>query len=435
MSLIETSQELTSQSPNKKRILIPLFNRATYARVSVLISELEKSEELQPVLLLSGSLCEEAYGNAQEYIKKDHTKCEVHAHRLQVHGESDLQSTQAQAEILSVVSRVVAEVKPELVIVIGDRFETLPAAMAASMQHVPLAHIQGGEVTGNIDEKVRHAVTKLADYHFTSTKLAKSYIECMGEIRGRIYHVGCPSFDLIRQAKIKRRRPREKYLIGMIHPDTEDQGNFAKGVELLVERAFNFAAHEGYRVYWYYPNNDPGTNTVSRVLDEWISREPVFFLKAPNKEPVEFLYHLAGCRFAFGNSSALIREASFLGVPTINVGARQSIRERSWNVVDCDFVGYQLDNAFKKYDSLLKRRNGYERSFLYGNGFTARRISRVLHTFERFTLKPCLQYPFLYQYKGEHFGEHRFHTHKKRPRSRRAEWNEGPKVQAVSTSP
>ena len=178
------------------------------------------------------------------------------------------------------LSNIIRKKKPDLVVAIADRYENLSVAIAASYMNIPVAHIQGGETTGSIDEKVRHAITKMSDIHFVSTKRAKNFVKNMGEVGSAVFLTGCPSIDL---AKIKDYSlpqnffnntgsganfyTNENYILVVQHPVTTEFNDANKQIDQTIEAIKNFHAKTKYKVIWLWPNIDAGSDTFSRSLN------------------------------------------------------------------------------------------------------------------------------------------------------------------------
>jgi UDP-hydrolysing UDP-N-acetyl-D-glucosamine 2-epimerase len=397
-----------------KHLCLFIFNRASYSRCKLVIERVSRSQYFKLTVVLSNALLKEEYGNAQSYIRSTHDAVNFISLDLDDTETTVLGMAKASAQILDKAATLLHELKPDACIVVADRFETLPAAMAASYQNIPLVHIQGGEITGNIDEKVRHAVTKLSDYHMTATALSKDYVIAMGEHTNRVHNVGCPSLDVMYSGKIKRNRLKERYIICIFHPETENIEEAYSQTEILLNSVADFCRRNRARCYWFWPNPDPGRENIIKLIEAAHKEFPAIFIKAINKEPEAFLTQLSGARFIIGNSSCLIREASYLGVPAINVGDRQRLRERSWNVVDVGYDEEKLKDTMVEQDNVGR----YGKSFLYGSGKASFTILERLKNCE-FTLKPSLQYPMRMPFKERHLGEFRFNEHKQGAQKKR----------------
>jgi UDP-hydrolysing UDP-N-acetyl-D-glucosamine 2-epimerase len=411
MSVDHLSQFYKSLPPRK--ICLCVFNRATYGRTKVLIEELGKRENISLTVVLSSSLLWKEFGDAgRAYIRKDSSRVAYELLDIPRAEQSHLGSIKEAAQIADRFGDYFSRHEFDAVVVVADRYETLPAALACAYLNIPLVHIQGGEITGNIDDKVRHSVSMLADYHFVATENAKTYLLALGQERDRIFNTGCPSIDLVRVARARRFRPKERYVLAIFHPETERAEEAFEQTKTVLEATLEYCAKYSAKCYWFYPNPDPGREAITRYLDEAIQAYGPYFVKAVNEEPEDFLRRLAGARYIIGNSSCGIRESSYIGVPAINVGARQRVRERSWNVID---TGYDKDAILKAIEEshVIER---HLPSRLYGTGYASREIADYLSRID-FTLKGPLTYPTQFQYREKHFGESRFHDHKK-PRTR-----------------
>lgn len=396
------------QERPKKKFCLAVFNRATYSRCKSLIKRIAAHPDMHITVALSNSLLMKEYGNAQEYIKSENKNVQFDLVEIQNNGSTHAGVARTAADIGLRFAEYFAARTFDAVILVADRYETLPCAIAASYQNIPIIHIQGGEVTGNIDEKIRHAVSKMADYHFVATDLAKDYLREMGEDYKRVFNPGCPSIDVIRQAHVKRWYPKEKYILSIFHPETERPDEAFEQTEVVLRSVIDYCGKYGARCYWYWPNPDPGREEIIKLVERAHIEHKAFLVKAVNKPPESFLTQLAGAKLIIGNSSCGIRECSYLGVPAINVGARQNLRERSWNVID---VGFNQDQIFQAMEeqSRVKR---YNRSYLYGDGRAAEYIINQFDKIDAFTLKGSLPYPLYPKYVKRHTGEERFAEHK-----------------------
>jgi UDP-hydrolysing UDP-N-acetyl-D-glucosamine 2-epimerase len=277
--------------------------------------------------------------------------------------------------------------KPDVVVSVADRYETIATAIAASYLNIPVAHVQGGEVTGSIDEKVRHAVTKLSNLHFVSNDRAAERVLRMGEPAESVYVTGCPSVDLAariaaepksgfdpfaRYAGVGRGfNPQDGYLVVMQHPVTTEYEDAHDQIQETLAAVEKMA----YPTFWFWPNVDAGSDRISKVLRQYREKHDapwLYFFK--NFSPEDFLRLLIGCRCLVGNSSVGVRETSFLGVPVVNIGNRQDGRDRGPNILDVGYERRAIVEAIRRHLS-----NGrYSRSTLYGDGRAGDRIADLL---------------------------------------------------------
>jgi UDP-hydrolysing UDP-N-acetyl-D-glucosamine 2-epimerase len=253
--------------------------------------------------------------------------------------------------------------------------------------NIPLVHMQGGEITGSIDEKVRHAVTKLADYHLTCTDLAAERVRRMGEVPEHVYVTGCPSIDIaadvLRSPKLDF-DPFAKYggvgapvnlengyVVVLQHPVTTEYENSRRHI---TETLYAVKAAE-LPTLWFWPNVDAGSDGTSKGIRAFRELEkPTNFHFFKNMEGADFLKLLVNSKAIVGNSSVAIRECSFLGVPAVNIGTRQEGRERGPNVIDVAYDRNEILVAIRRHIHSGKR----ERSTIYGDGGAGGRIADLL---------------------------------------------------------
>ncbi len=305
------------------------------------------------------------------------------------------------------LSTVFDSLSPDIVVTVADRYETMATAISAAYMNIPLAHIQGGEVTGNIDEKVRHAITKLADYHFVASEGARERVIKMGEDPEFVFNTGCPSidiaagvledFDLDIDADIDADfdvdvdtdidigfDPYEKYggvgakpdyrrgyIVLMQHPVTTEYRESRRHIEETLYAVKDI----GLPVFCFWPNVDAGADGTSNGIRAFREKYQVpHFHFFKNMEPVDFLRLLYHSKCLVGNSSVGIRECAYMAVPVVNIGSRQNRRDRGHNVLD---VGYNRHEIRKAILSWM--RNGKPiMSEVYGGGNAGQNIAKCL---------------------------------------------------------
>jgi UDP-hydrolysing UDP-N-acetyl-D-glucosamine 2-epimerase len=254
--------------------------------------------------------------------------------------------------------------------------------------NIPLVHMQGGEVTGSIDEKVRHAVTKLADYHFTCTDIAAERVRKMGEDPTAVFVTGCPSIDLAAEVSSNPKLDFEPfmkyggvgapvdladgYLVVLQHPVTTE---YEDSRQHILETLYAVKDVD-IPTLWFWPNVDAGSDGTSKGI-RWFREEekPSKFHFFKNMEPTDFLRLVYNSNAIVGNSSVAIRECSFLGAPAVNIGTRQSGRERGANVIDVDYNRNQIRDAIRAHLHDAKKKP----SQIYGDGSAGPRIAELLH--------------------------------------------------------
>ncbi|MDC3156522.1 UDP-N-acetylglucosamine 2-epimerase [Pelagibacteraceae bacterium] len=369
-----------------KKVCVVITARTSYTKMKTILQELTKIKEINLKIICAASAVSENYGNIENQIIKDDLKIDYKIHSL-LDDKSLNSSTKSVALGIIQFADIFFQMKPDMVLIMADRYEIISPVISASYQNIPIAHIQGGEISGNIDEKVRHAVTKFSDYHFPSTKKAYNNLIKMGEDKNKIFYTGCPSIDIAKKInKVKKfnfdiykkyrgvgdifKFQPKSYLIIMYHPDTNELENIEKSTKDLIE----LIKFLNLNVYWFWPNADAGSNKISKIIRrkrEASSLSKIHFFK--NMEPEDFLVLLNNSIGIIGNSSAGVRESSYFGTPSINIGNRQIGREKNQNVLDIKI----LNN--KKF-SLIKRhlKKNFKSSYLYGSGNAGIKIAKII---------------------------------------------------------
>ncbi|SKC18078.1 UDP-N-acetylglucosamine 2-epimerase [Dyadobacter psychrophilus] len=365
----------------KRKICVVITARASYSRVKTLLIAIKSHPSLCLQLVITGSCLLEKYGGLTKLVNQDGFDPIIKVSNLL---ENENPTAAAKTTGLGVIelASVFENVRPDVVVTVADRYETMSAAVAASFMNIPLAHVQGGEVTGNIDEKVRHAVSKLADVHFVATASARNRLIAMGEVPENVWHTGCPSIDLAIQIKndaamrfdyesCQSFSSASKYIVVMHHPVTTEHG-FTKDQFCSLVNAIS-ALH--IPTFWFTPNPDYGAAQILKEIQrygETSKNLKIHFLR--NLNPESFLKLIKHCACLIGNSSTGIREASLLGTPVVNIGSRQQGRERSFNVIDVDFDSNAIIEAVQNQLD----HGHYDSSILYGNGDAGNQIADLL---------------------------------------------------------
>ncbi len=370
----------------KRKIAVVITARPSYSRVKTVLTAIKNHAELELQLIVSSSALLDRYGSAVNYIEKDGFEIVAKVFNV-LEGENLTAAAKTTGIGILELSTVFDNLSPDIVVTVADRFETMATAIAATYMNIPLAHIQGGEVTGNIDEKVRHAITKLADYHFVASENAKQRVIQLGENPDMVFNTGCPSIDIAQEvAKYSKLtfNPYEKYggvgsqpildngyMVVMQHPVTNEYQDSRKHIEATL-RAIQKIDKP---TLWFWPNVDAGadgTSTGIRAFREKYKMDNVHFFK--NMEAADFLNLLNSSLCLVGNSSVGIRECAYLGVPVVNIGSRQNRRDRGNNVVDIDYEESAIISAITSILSNKIREN----SSIYGGGDAGEQIATLL---------------------------------------------------------
>lgn len=373
---------------SKRKICIVLTARASYTKFKTVLKALKSDERIELQIICAGSSLLRRFGAMDKVVEEDGFTVNERIYMV-VEGENLLTSAKTTGLGMIEFATAYERLKPDCVVVMADRFEQLSAALPATYMNIPLAHIQGGEVSGNIDEKVRHAITKLADLHFPATKYAYERIVAMGENPDQVFLTGCPSTDLCQEA-IDTPAPdvniykkyggvgsmpdlSKGYLLVMQHPVTTEFGS----AKVQAEETLKAIAELKIPTLWFWPNIDAGSDETSKAIRLYREHKDIdhihFFL---NMEPPDFLRVLNGASAIIGNSSCGIRESSYLGTPSVNIGSRQSDRERGDNVIDVEYDSQMIIDAVHARLSAPRPK----RSTLYGDGKAGEGIAKALAT-------------------------------------------------------
>jgi UDP-hydrolysing UDP-N-acetyl-D-glucosamine 2-epimerase len=374
----------------RRKICVLVTARPSYSRIKSALRAIAQHPDLELQLVVAASALLDRYGSAIQSIERDGFTIDARVYMV-LEGENLVTSAKSTGLGLVELATVFDNLKPDAVVTVADRYETLATAVAASYMNIPVVHVQGGEVTGSIDEKVRHAVTKLSDLHLVATELARERVIKLGEDPLMVIRTGCPSIDLA--AEVLQRPdldfdPFEKYggvgrrvdvsngyLVVMQHPVTTEYEEARR----QVTETLHAVKELGMPTLWFWPNPDAGSEGTSkgiRVFRE-IENPPNLHLFR-NMYPEDFLRLLYNSSGIIGNSSVAIRECSFLGVRAVNVGSRQQGRERGRNVIDVDHdreaiaagVRHHLKNGRPPADNI------------YGDGSAGEKIADCLATSE-----------------------------------------------------
>jgi len=370
----------------RRKVCVVITARPSYSRIQSALRAIQTHPDLELQLVVGASALLDRYGTAVKYIENDGFEIAARVYMV-LEGENLAAMAKTTGLGLLELATVFDNLKPDVVVTIADRYETLATAIAASYMNIPLAHVQGGEITGSIDEKVRHAVTKLADLHFVCTRAALERVVRMGEEPESVFFTGCPSIDLAREVLARPQMdfdPLERYggvgpaldlsggyIVVMQHPVTTEYAEARRHVEETL-----FAVRSaGLPALWFWPNVDAGSDGTSGAIRKFRELERpanIHFFK--NMAPSDFLRLILHARCLVGNSSVGIRESAYLGVPVVNIGTRQGGRDRGGNVKDVGYGRVEIEDAIRERAS----HGRFPTDLLYGDGSAGARIADLL---------------------------------------------------------
>lgn len=370
----------------KRKICVVVTARPSYSRIKTALKAIQNHPDLELQLVIAASALLDRYGSAVNFIQKDGFEIAAKVFNV-LEGENLTAAAKTTGIGILELSTVFDNLSPDIVVTVADRFETMATAVSASFMNIPLAHVQGGEVTGNIDEKVRHSITKLSDYHFVASQSAFDRVIRLGEDPNAVFNTGCPSIDLAAEVQqspgfdfdIYKKYGgvgsfpdlSKGYWVVMQHPVTTEINSSRSHIEETL-----FALQEADQpVLWFWPNVDAGadgTSTGIRAFREKNELKNFHFFK--NMEPNDFLRLLLNSKGLIGNSSVGIRECAYLGVPVINIGSRQNARDRGANVIDVGYDRKEILKAIQIHESKPRPNS----SDVYGGGNAGEKIANLL---------------------------------------------------------
>jgi len=369
---------------NKRKIAVIVASRANYGRIRSVLRAIDNHPKLELLLIVGASALLYRFGSVVELIEEDGFKI---ASKIYTVVEGETPTTMAKSVGLSIIelSTQFENLKPDIVLTVADRYETMATAIAASYMNIPVAHTQGGELTGSIDESVRHAITKLSHIHFPATELSKKRLIKMGEDPKFIFNFGCPAMDEIAEIDLDLGfdffnrsggsgdaiDQTKDYLVVLQHPVTTEYGNETDNILETIEAIQTIKM----QTVWLWPNIDAGSDDISKQLRQLSNSKKSFPLRLyRNFNMLDYARSIYNAQCLVGNSSSGIREAAFLGVPSINIGNRQLGRERGSNVIDVPNDRKAILKAIQKQI----RQKELIPDLRFGNGKTGAKIADVL---------------------------------------------------------
>jgi len=369
-----------------KKICTVIGSRANYSSIKSAMRAVQAHSELKPQLICVASALLDRYGQVVNLIEKDGFAVDEKLHIL-VEGETPQTMVKSTGMGLIELSSAFDRLRPDVVITVGDRFETMATTLAAAYMNIPVAHTMGGEVSGTIDESIRHAVTKFAHIHFPASREAAERIVRLGEKPETVFRVGCPRIDLV--AEILREGgnrldavsldlgvgakldPAQPFVIVSQHPVTTEYGAGERQIAATLAAVRKI----GLPAIVLWPNADAGSEDIARGIRKWREKgfaDKMHFFK--NLPTDTYIRLMARTACLVGNSSSGIREGAFIGTPVVNIGSRQTSRERGSNVIDVGHGEADIADAIE-----AQRKHGrYAMEDIYGDGSAGTKIAEIL---------------------------------------------------------
>jgi UDP-hydrolysing UDP-N-acetyl-D-glucosamine 2-epimerase len=370
-----------------KVICFVVNSRANYARIKSTIIAAKKNKKFITYVIVGASGLLFNYGEVDRILVEDGIDVDFRVFSV-VAGDSPESMAKTTGLAIIELSSIFAKIKPDFVVSVADRYETLATVIAASYMNIAVIHTQGGEISGSIDESVRHACTKLSHLHFPATEKAVEVVRQLGENPESVFLTGCPSIDIAKSAKprpteeiLKKYRgvgykidPLNKYLLVSQHAVTT---TFTKSRDQILQTLIAIKDVD-IQTIWLWPNIDSGSDSISKAIREFRERNrdcKIAFYRNFSAEDYVNVLRNASC--IVGNSSSGIREAAFLGTPSVNIGNRQQGREHAGNVLFTDHDSNQIELCIK-----TQLNNGrYESSNLFGTGDAGEKMISIIENF------------------------------------------------------
>ena len=370
-----------------RKVCVVVGSRANYGSIKSVMRAVQAHPELHLQVIVAASALLDRFGSVVDVIERDGFTPDARVNMI-VEGETPVTMAKSTGLGLLELPTLFELLKPEVVVTVGDRFETMATAVAGAYMNIPLAHTMGGEVTGTIDESIRHAITKLAHIHFPANQDSADRIIRLGEDPHSVHVVGCPRIDLVaevirdgsaeldadwldREGVGGHISTDEPFLLVSQHPVTTEYGQAERQItETLM------ALHElRMPTVMLWPNVDAGSEDVSRGMRKFRESLKPDYIRFYKNFPVEtYLRLMRSAACLVGNSSASIREGAFVGTPAVNIGSRQDGRERGPNVVDVGPDRVAIVDAIRRQLT----HGPYPPAHLYGDGHAGARIADVL---------------------------------------------------------
>ena len=373
---------------SKRKVCIFTSARSDYGILKPLMYKLSKDERFDLQIIASGMHLSYEFGLTYKEIEEDGFKI---SEKVEILLSSDTPVAVSKAMGIGLIgfSEVLERLKPDITVVLGDRFETLAFAIASYNLKIPIAHIHGGEVTyGSMDDGYRHAITKLSYLHFTATEVYRKRVIQMGEHPERVFNVGALSLDSIKMTKLLGKKEvenklgirfRNKNLLVTFHPETAGfmsvEEEFYQLLRVLDEIEDTF-------IIFTKSNADYGGRRINRMIDEFVEKHKNRSISFDSMGHKLYISTMKYVDAVVGNSSSGIIEAPYLKVPTVNIGKRQEGRVKAESIVDCEPEYNSIKKAIELVYSPEFRRKLINIKSPYGDGNASDRIIKVLSEFD-----------------------------------------------------
>ena len=380
-----------------RRICVVTGTRAEYGLLYWLLRDIKRDPDLQLQLVACAAhLCPE-FGMTVNQIEKDGFTVDA---RVQMLLAGDSRLAMAKSTGLGAIGFADAfeQLKPDIIVILGDRFEMLAAAQSALLMAIPIAHIHGGEITtGAVDDSIRHAITKMATLHFTATNAFRRRVIQMGEPPHRVFNVGAPGLEHLHRTPLLNRKQLSDTLdfdvgsplfLVTFHPVTRGAEDSRSAVE---ELCYALEAYPRARILWTFPNADSEGKMLRQIIEQWAAAHPHQVLLTASLGQQRYLSALKLADVVIGNSSSGIIEAPAAGTPTVNIGSRQAGRPQAASIVSCEADRDAISTAINRTSTTSFQQQIRQTAIPYGRG---KSTAAILHQLRKSRLTDLSQKTF-----------------------------------------
>jgi len=365
----------------KKKVCIVTGSRSEYGILKLIIEKIEASKKLDLLLFVTGMHLLKRYGNTIDIIRKNGIIIDKIIPMYEENEFNREKLGNAVGKAIINFTKAFIEFNPDLLLVLGDRYEALAAVIAASTISLPIAHIHGGDISGSIDDSIRHAITKFSHVHFPSTLKSKKRILLLGEDESRVFVFGSPAIDAIYSYILLNKEDickkfefdiNKKLILCVQHPNTFESQHAGEQMKLTLQILKDL----NLNTVIIYPNNDPGSELIINEIEK--NRDISYFKIFKNLERIDYLSLLKNADLLIGNSSSGKIESPIFKLPVVNIGDRDKDRESAENVIDVPHEYNKIKNAVLK--GLSDNFKAFCRSVKnpYGDGNASNQIVKTL---------------------------------------------------------
>ncbi len=371
-----------------KKICVFVGSRANYSSIKSVMRAVKAHSNLELQVVLGASAILDRFGKVEDLIRKDGFEPDFIFHNI-IEGDSPSTMAKSTGMGLMDASMIFNNLKPDMLVVVGDRYEMMSVTLAAAYMNILIVHTMGGEVTGTIDESIRHAITKFSHIHFPANEDSRQRIIKMGEDEKYVFNVGCPRTDLVAEELQNDSHEilndlfktyggvgsgidlSQQYLLVSQHSVTTEFGDNREQIDETLKALDELKLP----TIMLWPNSDAGGDDISRGIRVFREHKNPEWLHLFKNLPTHIYIHLMNtCSCLIGNSSSGVREGAFIGTPVVNIGTRQNKRLRTENVIQVGHNAAKIANAIR-----TQLKNGkYKSSDIYGDGTAGEKIANIL---------------------------------------------------------